>query len=138
MDRARAHLRSQRRELDSSSSLQNPTRRPGWGAGPRGAPALETAGRGVTATATSRIGKGTESPNRLSSRLRGVEARGAEEELPKPRGMTSSSAWESQALKIRALVRLGVLTPGVRRDAAPRSRCDSGAMRPEAISARLN
>lgn len=74
----------------------------------------------MTAVTTSRVGKGTESPNRLSGGRGGVEARGAEEELLEPRGMTSSSARGSQGLKIRALAGPRALTRRVRRGAAPR------------------
>lgn len=65
---------------------------------------MARAGSGATAITTSRVGKGTESRNRLSGGRGGVEARGAEEELREPRGMTSSSDWGSQGLRfVRSL-----------------------------------
>lgn len=87
----------------------------------------------MTAVTASRVGKGTESPNRLSGGRGGAEA-----ELLEPRGMTSSSAWGSQGLKIRALAGPRALTRRVRRGAAPRSRCGSGTARTREIPARLN
>lgn len=83
----------------------------------------------MTAATTARVGKRTESPNRLNHGRGGVEARGAEEELPELRGMTSSRASGSEGLKTRVRAWPRALAgSGVRPGAAPGCGCGSSTV----------
>lgn len=130
--RATSALGAENRPAPLASSARLGGR--GRGAGPRGAPTRARAGRGVTATSPQRAGEGTDlrigcAVDAEGWRRDGRRSCGAgRDDMLRSPGLSETEG--SCARRTRAL------TPGVRRGAAPGSRCGSRTARTGAIPAR--